>query len=235
MFVPPPPRPAESLADVHDSAFDQRRRAALRRERHHLRHLLPAPANRWCDRRRPRLALRRQERRPGADPRRSRDAWASPTRSGCSTAASPRASSSASEYNTGAIGRVLPRALPGLLLHHAEPRAARPAGPPARHAVARRRRRGPVALRRRGHRRRLGAQTWQSARPHRDGRRARGRLAADLLHWPAGPVDLQLRPRLDRAGRRPTPRSRRTPPSGPTTCSCRGSRCRSSTPPPTRD
>ena len=42
-------------------------------------------------------------------------------------------------------------------------------------------------------------------------------LAADLLHRSAGAVDLQLRPRLDRAGRRRTRWTRPTRSSGPTT------------------
>ena len=83
---------------------------------------------------------------------------------------------------------------------------------------------------RRGHHRRdLGAATGQRVRPGRDGRRARRRLAADLLHRPAVPVDLQLQAGLDRARRDLHAASRTTRRCGPTTCCCRGSRWRSST------
>ena len=88
--------------------------------------------------------------------------------------------------------RALPRALPRLLVHQPEPGAARPARPAAGHAVARGGRRGAVAGGRGQRRSALGAAPRQRVRPGGDGRRARGRLAADLLHRPAVAGDLQL-------------------------------------------
>ena len=52
------------------------------------------------------------------------------------------------DYNTGPDDGALPGALPRLLVHQPEPGAARPARPAPGHALARRRRRGPLAGRR---------------------------------------------------------------------------------------
>ena len=82
-------------------------------------------------------------------------------------------------------------------------------------------------------RRALGAAPRQRVRPGGDGRRARRRLAADLLHRPAVACRSSATgwgsPRPAAATRR----SRTTRCCGPTTCCCRGSRWRSSTRPGT--
>ena len=139
-----------------------------------VRDLLPGAAARRRHRRRPRLAVRRQER---AAPRTS-------TRSRCKLglhrpdlgAVRPLrqgASFVGADYSTGADHRALPRAVLRVLVHQPEPGAARPARPAAGHAVARGRRRGAVAGRRGQHRRALGAAPRQRVRPGGDGRRAR--------------------------------------------------------------
>src|SRR4051794_2883449 len=61
-------------------------------------------------------------------------------------------------------------------------------------------RRGAVAGGRGERRSALGAAPRQRVRPRGDGRRARGRLVADLLHRPAVAGDLQLLARHHRAG-----------------------------------
>ena len=90
------------------------------------------------------------------------------------------------DYNTGPATEHCPAPVPRLLLHHPEPRAARPARPAAGHAVARGGRRGAVAGRR-GRARACSPRCRRGSVFDRggDGRRPRRRLAADLLHRPA--------------------------------------------------
>ena len=125
--------------------------------------------------------------------------------------------------------RALRRTLLRLLVPHRAGGLAAAHRPAAGHPVARARRRRAVAARRCRRPARLRAAPGHRLRPRGDGRRARGRLAADLLHRPAVAGALQLRAGLDRSGRQVHAVHRQPAGCGSSTCCCRGSRWPSST------
>ncbi len=191
---------AEHGVRISSPPGDRSSTPALHRHGRHVRDLLPRPQTRRCHRRRPGRPLRRQERGAGADPQHG-----GPARLHRSSLRAVRPIRERPRGRPGLQLRHRNRALPGAVLRLLVPDpAAGLAGPGlanTRDRVARRWCGLHLAHHRRRHRHRLGTQTRFGAGPITHVGGARGCVAADLLHRPAVAVDLQLRPRLDPAGR----------------------------------